>query len=111
MRFRVTSPRKYKNVPVEVDGLRFDSKRESIRFFTLRLMERAGDIKDLKRQVRFPLNVEGKKIGAYVADFTYLDTTTKEEIVEDTKGFVTDLFKWKAKHFEAQYGKPIKVTA
>lgn len=105
------APKKYRNHPVVVDGERFDSKRESIRWHTLRLLERSGDVKDLKRQVRYPLHVEGKKIGEYRSDFDYIDNTTKELVTEDTKGFVTDLFKWKAKHFEAQYGRKIRITA
>ena len=103
--------RKYRNTPVVVDGVRFDSKRESIRYHVLRLLERSGDIKDLKRQVRYPLHVNGVKVGEYRGDFQYFDCLTGQLTTEDTKGFVTDLFRWKAKHFAAEYGREIKVTA
>lgn len=105
------APKKYRNVPVEVDGIRFDSKRESIRWHVLRLLEKSGDVKDLKRQVRYPLHVDGRKIGSWVADFDYVDVTTSELVSEDVKGVQTPLFKWKRKHFEAEYKRPIRITA
>lgn len=105
--------RKYRNEPVVLDGLRFDSKRESIRWHVLRLMEKSGDIKNLKRQVRYPLLVGEVKIGEYWADFDYVDCQTKELITEDVKSPATQkipLFQWKRKHFEAQYGRRIRIT-
>lgn len=86
----------------------FDSKKEYNRWCNLRLLERAGKITDLNRQVTFELiptqreeSTEVYKAGPqkglpkpgavleqavnYVADFTYyLDG---EYIVEDTKGY------------------------
>ena len=47
--------RKYKNNPVEYDGISFDSKREAKRYAELKLLERAGKITDLQRQVKFEL--------------------------------------------------------
>ena len=46
---------KYKNEPVTVDGIRYDSKNESLRHGFLKMMERAGLIKDLKYHVNFEL--------------------------------------------------------
>lgn len=107
---RITKQRKFKNTPVIVDGVRFDSKKESIRWHVLRLLERAGDISELQRQVRYELTAHGKKIGHYVADFAYFDNTTKTMVEEDVKGMATPMFKWKAKHFAAQYGREIRIT-
>lgn len=103
-------PRKYRNEPVVIDGVRFDSKRESIRWHVLRLLERAGDIKDLKRQVRHQLVAHGQPICVFVADFDYFDNATKQPVTEDVKGVETDVFKLKAKLFAAQYGREIRVT-
>jgi hypothetical protein len=105
--------RKYRNEPIVVDGVRFDSKRESVRWCALRLMERSGDIKGLRRQVRYPLVVDGTKIGEYIADFEYEDTATRALVTEDVKSDATEkiaLFQWKAKHFAVQYGREIRVT-
>ena len=97
---------KHNNVKVEVEGVgRFDSKGEHRRWGELELLLKAGKITDLDRQVRFQLHANGKKIGAYVADFVY--QMDGKAVVEDFKGFRTSLYRWKKKHFEAEYGFPI----
>lgn len=109
---RFGAPRKYGNTPVVVDGMRFDSKRESVRYFTLRMRERAGEIRNLRRQVRFELTAHGKRIGYYVADHCYEEDGV--EVVEDVKSPATSglrMFQWKARHFEAEYGKAIRVVS
>lgn len=93
-----------------LDGIRFHSQREAHRYATLKLLVRSGDYRDLVLQPEYPLMVGTVKIGRYIADFQYVDCVTGETITEDVKGFSTDMFKWKAKHFEAQYGRKIRVT-
>ena len=85
---------KYHSTPVEVDGIRFDSKREANRWFELRMLERAGKIEKLKRQVKYLLIPsqyrDGKCIereAVYYADFVYIDSQTGELVVEDVKGY------------------------
>ena len=96
---------KYKNEKITVDGETFDSQKEYRRWKALRLLERAGIIQDLKRQVKFTLLPEireppvigprgglkpGKQIEkpvTYIADFVY--TRDGQTVVEDTKGFRT----------------------
>jgi hypothetical protein len=91
--------RKYRNVPTEVDGILFASKREARRWSELRLMERAGYITELQRQVRFPLDVNGQPICHYVCDFQY--RRNGELVVEDSKGVRTPEYKLKAKLMKA----------
>ena len=86
--------RKYRNKPTVYQGQRYDSKREAERFMELSLMERAGIIRDLKRQVDFELlptqkRADGKteRKVVYRADFTYY--RGKNFIVEDVKSPVT----------------------
>ena len=81
---------KYGNTKVNVDGMHFDSKREAARWKELRLMERAGEITDLRRQVRYELipKQEGERAVHYIADFAYKDKDGKK-IVEDAKGVRT----------------------
>lgn len=99
-----------------VDGITFDSKREADRYLVLKSMEEDGAIEDLRRQVRYELipafDVDGKHHRAvfYIADFTYTDRETGEEIVEDVKGMRTDVYRLKSKLFARRYGKVIKET-
>lgn len=86
---------KYRATKVTVDGIKFDSKKEAIRYQQLRLLERAGKIKDLVLQPRFELQasykLKGKTIRKieYIADFSYYDLTEGITIVEDVKSEFT----------------------
>jgi hypothetical protein len=100
-------------VAVTVKGEKFQSKREAKRWLELKLLERAGDIENLRRQVYFPLrtvNTHGEIVivGHYVADFTYRPRNLTEPLayqmrVEDVKGWRTDLYDWKRRHVKAEY--------
>lgn len=78
---------KYGAKKTRVDGITFDSRREARRYQELQLLQRAGKIGDLQRQVRYELVVNGHKIGRYTADFVYWEYG--EEIVEDVKSPAT----------------------
>ena len=85
---------KYKSRKVRVGGLVFDSRKEYIRWYELVLLQKAGQISDLNRQVKFELipsqRIAGKVVEracSYVADFVY--TENGKTVVEDTKGFKT----------------------
>jgi hypothetical protein len=54
--------RKYRNQITELDGLKFDSKFEAKVWADLQLQERLGEISDLRRQVKYPLVVNGQKV-------------------------------------------------
>jgi hypothetical protein len=79
------------------DGQVFDSVKEYHRYGMLKLLERAGKISDLKRQVKYELipKQEGERACSYVADFTYYEDG--KLVVEDCKGFRTDAYKIKKK--------------
>lgn len=79
------------------DGQVFDSVKEYHRYGILKLLERAGKISDLKRQVKYELipKQEGERACSYVADFTYYEDG--KLVVEDCKGFRTDAYKIKKK--------------
>lgn len=91
---------KYRNRRVVIDGQKFDSVREAKRWKQLTVLERAGVINSLKRQVRFPLMVNDKLVCTYIADFTYVDESG-QKVIEDSKGYATQLFRTKAKLFAA----------
>lgn len=104
---KATKPNKYGAKKTEVDGITFDSKLEARRYMQLMDMLRHGLIRGLLRQVRYSLDVNGKKIGTYIADFVYTDVAAGVEIIEDAKGVLTPLYRRSKKHFEAQYGMKI----
>ena len=123
-----------KQIKDPATGEIFDSKKEFIRWCELRILERAGKISGLKRQVTFELipsqreeSTEVYKAGPqkgmpkpgaviekpckYVADFIYCDADGKT-VVEDVKGYkkgaAYDLFAIKRKLFLQRYG--IRIT-
>lgn len=97
---------KYKAIRTEVNGIKFASKAEAARYNELQFLAYKGIIQNCSRQVKYPLLVNGQKIGAYIADFVY--TENGKTVVEDVKGFPTPLYRWKKKHMLAQYG--IEIT-
>jgi hypothetical protein len=76
---------KYNAIPTTVDGITFHSKAEASRYSELRLLEKAGQIVALTVQPRWPLTVNGYKVGTYVGDFAYSDVVSGRFIVEDVK--------------------------
>lgn len=100
---------KYHNKKVTTsDGIQHDSQKEARRWCELRLLEKAGKITDLQRQVEFELipaqyetyerySKKGEKLAdgvriverkvSYIADFVYVENGKK--VVEDTKGTKT----------------------
>lgn len=104
---------KYGNRITIVDGQAFDSAKEARRYSELRLMQRAGLITDLQRQVPFELlpaqQRNGKTIERpvkYVADFVYRENG--EEVVEDVKGVRTKEYILKRKLLLWQFGIQIR---
>lgn len=84
------------------DGITFDSKREASRYAELKLLVRAGEIKDLELQPEFdlqgqfgPLVSDAGRGLKYRADFAYTDARTGKRVIEDAKGFSTATYKLK----------------
>lgn len=106
---------KYYSRKVTQDGETFDSQKEYRRFCELRLLERAGAVTDLRRQVKYELipaqRVDGKVVEracSYVADFVY--TENGQQVVEDTKGYRTQEYRLKRKLMLWVYGIQIRET-
>ena len=118
------------------DGIKHDSRKEANRWCELKLLERAGQIKDLQRQVKFelipaqyievrlasvykrgPLKGQHKtkrvcveQSVCYVADFVYVDVVTGEKVVEDTKSDATKTKDYKIKRKLMLYLKNIRIN-
>jgi hypothetical protein len=101
---------KYRAKPTIVDGVRFASQAEARHYAELKLREKAGEIKNLELQPKFPLMVSGQKVGTYIADFRYREGPKGVLRVVDVKGYDLPLGKWKRKHTEAQYGITITLV-
>jgi hypothetical protein len=120
---------KYGSRKVTVDGVTYDSVKEYRRFKELSLLERAGTIQNLQRQVKYVLipaqreycddiYTRGRNKGcfkpgklierecSYIADFVYIQNG--EIVVEDTKGFRTKDYIIKRKLMLWNYGIQIK---
>ena len=78
---------KYFAEKTTIDGLVFDSKKEADRWAHLSLLQRAGGITGLRRQVSLAVDINGKRICRYVADFCYFEQG--REVVEDCKSTYT----------------------
>jgi hypothetical protein len=117
----------HNNVTVTSDGIKHASQKEATRWCELKLLERAGKISDLQRQVEFELipcqyetyerfSKRGERLGeglrvaerrcVYVADFVY--TEDGKKVVEDTKGIKTKDYILKRKLMLAVHGIRIK---
>ena len=96
---------KYRAVRTEVDGIRFDSKKEARRYKELMLLYNANAIEDLVLQPKFRCEINGKLICNYSADFSYRDKGGI--VVEDVKSPITakqPVYRIKKKLVEALHG-------
>ncbi|PZR95233.1 MAG: hypothetical protein DI537_05455 [Stutzerimonas stutzeri] len=120
---QITRPKPRKNKfnakKTSVGDVVLDSSGEAKRYQQLILLERAGVVRDLKRQVQFPLTVNGRQIAtqdklgrkfplSYVADFTYFESG--KYVIEDFKGFDTPTSRLKRAIIEAVLGVEIRIT-
>ncbi|QEL16774.1 DUF1064 domain-containing protein [Limnoglobus roseus] len=101
---------KYNNTRTCVDGIWFDSKLEAARWQELLLLQKAGEITDLRRQVPYRLDVNGFLICRLIVDFTYLDSATGKLVTEDTKGVLTPECAIKLKLMRAIHGIDVQLV-
>lgn len=104
---------KYGAKRTTVDGIDFPSKAEAARYSDLKLLVKAGEIKDLKLQPRFDIVVNGEKCGFYKADFSYVQMRGGFPfwpVVEDVKGQDTPLSILKRKLVKALYGVEVRLV-
>jgi hypothetical protein len=107
LKFEIPKRMKYRNVKVEVDGYKFDSKKEAAYYGKLKVLKASGVVLDFKMQVRYDFVINGVKIGFYKSDF---DVIWKEGglKVTDAKGFKTPVYQLKKRLMKALYGIVIK---
>ena len=112
---------KYNAKRVKGAGVSFDSQSEAQRWGELLLLQRAGEIRDLKLHPRFSLDVNGIHICDYIADYSYqcpveAAAGTKLSwisVTEDRKAGAitqTDVFRLKRKLMKALHNIDILIT-
>ena len=102
---------KFRNKKVSLDGYTFDSLAEAKHYkYTLKPRLEAGEISHLEIHPRIRCELNGRKICDYIADFRYLDVSFAGPqgqqgmtVVEDVKGYKTDVYRLKKKLVEAMY--------
>lgn len=82
-------------------GHMHDSKMEAARCDDLNVLLSVGDIEYLEQQPVFKVEIGGKLICRYVADFAWGKADAR--IVEDVKGVTTPMFNLKKKLVEATH--------
>ena len=99
---------KHNNKKTVIDGITFDSKKEAEYYCKLKILKKAGEIKEFGIQPKYELQPTFHKNGkthrsiTYIADFIITNNDGTTDIV-DVKGFETDVFKIKQKLFEYKY--------
>lgn len=110
---------KYGAIKTVVDGITFDSKKEGARYSELKLLKRAGAVKEFTCQPKFILQEgyrrkDGKKIIAikYIADFKieYPDGTIEYEDVKSPATAKKESFLIKRKLLELKYDLILKLV-
>jgi len=99
---------KYGNKKCYYQGLKFDSILELDRWKFLQKCEKEMLIEDLTRQAKYPMKINDKLICSYIADFEY--SRNGKIITEDAKGVLIEVFRIKAKLFEAIYSRKIQIV-
>lgn len=105
------------------DGVVFHSKTELMRWEYLRLLERAGEIRNLQSQVRFELILPnavpimaGNRVAVYTPDFIYQEKHGKHDapiwrdVVEDVKGYRDEGSRFRIRVFEAISGTHVRIV-
>jgi hypothetical protein len=98
---------KYHAKRAEFNGEVYASKKEASYAWELEMRKKAKDIKDYRRQVRIPLDVNGYHICNYIIDFVVTENDNTETYTE-VKGFSTSVWEFKWKLCEALLSERIK---
>lgn len=114
---------------VHADGIVFDSRREHLRYLELKVLEKAGIIRDLKIHTKHRLEMNGRPLlvksdrypkgrrASYTDDFSYETKKpheqgrppTWEKVVEDVKGRDTTTMRYRRGVFELLTGQLVTI--
>lgn len=90
---------KYRAKRTQVDGIWFDSIKESTKYQELKLLQRAGEISDLELKPKFkfvlpdgtPVLIRSRgypngRVARFTGDFAYFDKKLNRRVILDVKG-------------------------
>jgi len=106
---KTTRRNKYNAIKTVVNGKTCDSKLEAKHYNILLTSEREGKIKDIVFHPRFPIRVNGKKIGTVVLDFQFYDNQQEVYRFVDSKGVYTSNSRFRHKLLSAIEGIEIEI--
>jgi hypothetical protein len=94
---------KFRAKKTALNGLIFDSQLEARRFGELSLMQKAGAIRNLERQVPFQLSVNSVKVCKMIVDHVFFEGNTR--VLEETKSkpTKTPVYRLKVRLLKAIY--------
>ena len=105
---------KFNAKSIVIDGHKFPSLKEAQRYKELKLLVKAGKIKNLELQPEFEIipkqKYRGKNLreAKYTADFKYYDVDSNEWVIEEVKGMPTVDYVLRKKLFILKYGNEFK---
>ena len=105
---------KYRNIPTVLDGIKFMSKREAGHYSRLKMQERAGEVRNIRRQVPFILQDKFSRHGTIIQPIKYLcdflvdekmDGVWREVVIDvkASKSFADPVYLIKRKMFFYKY--------
>lgn len=107
---KANKPRKYRNEPTIIDGIKFASKREGAYYAELKIREKAGEVAEVELQKRFIFSLKGQLIGTYKSDFAFFDNVRRCYRVVDVKGVITKEFQRTRRMMRAFHGVEVEVV-
>lgn len=98
-------------------GITFHSLKELTVYKKLELLEMAGEIKNLRRQVPHelilpdgtPIYTPKKRYAKYTSDFEYYDVRSGENVIADVKGYEDKTSALRISVFEAISKNKVKI--
>ncbi len=100
---RRRSRNKFGNKKITIDGINFPSLLQGRQYQGLKLLQASGQISKLQHEVPFRLEIEGKLICIYRADFVYEERDNPKVVIHEAKGKETAVFRLKWKLMKALY--------
>ena len=103
LNFQIPKRMKYRNVKTEIDGIKFDSKKEAAYYSKLKLLKLSGEVIDFQMQVRYDFKYNGILLCFYKADFVVQWKVSGTKVI-DVKGRKLPMYNLKKKMMLAFHG-------
>ena len=81
LNFQIPKRMKYRNKPVIIDNIRFQSIKEGNQYLKYKMLQKIGEL-TFERQVKFDIAVNGVRICAYICDFVLTWKSGNVQVVD-----------------------------